>query len=126
MLAARRYESASHVVVCKGDHFVGVATIEDVLCAPAEASIESLMDRGAPVVAPGVDQEVAAWQAVRHGESALAVVDHGGRFVGVIPPQRLVAVLLAEHEEDLSRLTGFLRSSNTARTASEEPARRRF
>ena len=31
------------------------------------------------------------------------------RFVGVIPPYRLLAVLLAEHEEDLSRLGGFLK-----------------
>jgi magnesium transporter len=126
MIAGRRYESASHVVVCKADRFVGIVTIEDLLCAPADSSVESLMDREAPVVAPGVDQEVAAWRAVRHGESALAVVDQNGRFVGVIPPHRLVAVLLAEHEEDLSRVGGFLRTSSTARTTSEEPVRRRL
>jgi magnesium transporter len=84
------------------------------------------MDGEAPFVAPGVDQEVAAWRAVRHGESALAVVDREGRFVGVIPPHRLVAVLLAEHEEDLTRLGGFLKSTSAARSTSEEPVRRRF
>jgi magnesium transporter len=44
----------------------------------------------------------------------------------VIPPHRLVAVLLAEHEEDLSRLGGFLKGASTARMTSEEPVRRRF
>ena len=38
------------------------------------------------MVAPGVDQERAAWKAVQHGESALAVVDDDGRFIGFLPP----------------------------------------
>ena len=126
MLHRRAYESASHIVVCEGDRFVGIATIEAVLAAPDNATVTSLMDRDAPVVAPGVDQEVAAWRAVRHGESALALVDEAGRFAGVIPPHRLVAVLLAEHEEDLSRLAGFLKTTSAARLTSEEPVRYRF
>lgn len=126
MLAGHLYESASHVVICEGDRFAGIATIETVLSAPPDASIASLMDTKPPVVAPGIDQEVASWQAVRQGESALAVVDHAGRFVGVIPPHRLLAVLRAEHEEDLARLGGFLKGTSTARMTSEEPVRRRF
>ena len=55
------------------------------------------------MITPSVDQEIAAWQAVRHRESALAVVDASGRFVGLIPPHRLLAVLLEEHEEVLAR-----------------------
>jgi magnesium transporter len=126
MLAGQRYESASHVVVCTADTFLGIVTIEELLFAATDATVESLMDRGAPVVAPGVDQEVAAWRAVRHGASALAVVDGHGHFVGVIPPHRLLEVLLSEHEEDLTRFAGFLRTTSVARTASEEPVQRRF
>ena len=125
-LIGQRYECASHVIVCDADTFRGVVTIEDVLAAPGEMAIESLMDRTPPVVAPGVDQEVAAWRAVRHDESALPVVDGTGRFVGVIPPHRLIAVLLSEHEEDLSRLGGFLKNTSAARTTSQEPVPRRF
>jgi magnesium transporter len=62
------------------------------------------MDPRPPSVAPGTDQEIAAWRAVRRGESALAVVGEDGRFVGFIPPHRLLAVLLWEHEEDLVHL----------------------
>jgi magnesium transporter len=125
-LAGHRYESASHLVVCERDKFLGIMTIEDLLSAPAGATIESLMDREPPIVAPGVDQEVAAWRAVHHEESALAVVDRAGRFVGLIPPHRLVAVLLSEHEEDLSHIAGFLRDASMARATSEEPVPRRF
>lgn len=124
-LVGHQYESATHVVVCDNGKYMGIITIEDLLCAPDAAEMGDLMDRDAPVVAPGVDQEVAAWQAVRGGKSALSVVDQDGRFVGLIPPQRLLSVMLSEHEEDLSRLGGFLKSSTAARTASEEPVRRR-
>jgi magnesium transporter len=126
ILAGQAYDCASHIVVCDAGLFRGVARIEDVLSASAELRVDSVMDRRAPTVAPGVDQEVAAWQAVRHQESALSVVDRQGRFVGMIPPHRLVAVLLSEHEEDLSRLGGFLSDASAARATSEEPAQRRF
>jgi magnesium transporter len=125
-LAGHAYESASHVVVAEGERFRGLIRLEDLLAAPAAATAASLMDADAPVVAPGVDQEVAAWHAVRRGESALSVVDREGRFAGLIPPHRLLAVLLAEHEEDLSRLGGFLRSTSAARESTEEPVKRRF
>jgi magnesium transporter len=125
-LAGQRFESAGHIVVCDGPRFLGVVRIEDLIAAPADATMKSLMDDTAPVVAPGVDQEVAAWHAVRKRECALAVVDGEGRFTGMIPPDRLLAVLLSEHEEDLSRLGGFTRSTAAARSTSEEPIRRRF
>jgi magnesium transporter len=125
-LIGRRYGSASHLVVCEDGQFRGVMTIEDVLAAPQEATVESVMDAESPSVGPGIDQEVAAWRAVQHQESALSVVDGAGRFIGIIPPHRLIEVLLSEHEEDLSRLGGFLRDTSTARRSSEEPAPRRF
>ncbi len=125
-LVGRQYECASHVVVCNGPLFLGVVRIEDLLPAPDDSTLGALIDRDAPVVAPGVDQEVAAWRAVRNGEAALAVVNRQGHFVGLIPPHRLLAVLLAEHEEDLSRLGGFTQTTAAARTTSEEPVPRRF
>jgi magnesium transporter len=123
-LVGQRYDCASHIIVCDKQKFLGVVRIED-LFATAEGTMNEIMDRDAPSVAPGIDQEVAAWHAVRNEESALALVDREGRFVGVIPPHRLLAVLLSEHAEDLSRLGGFTKSTETARTSSEEPVERR-
>jgi magnesium transporter len=100
---------------------MGLARIEDVLAADKTTLLEDLMDPDPPVITHGVDEEVAAWKAVRHGESALAVVDDAGRFLGVIPPRRIVEVLLAEHDEDLARLGGYLASTSSARHATEEP-----
>jgi len=97
-----------------------------LLTAAPDALARDLMDPNPPCVAPGVDQEVAAWHAVQHGESGLAVVDEAGQFRGFIPPHRLLAVLLSEHEEDMTRLGGFLKDTSMARTASEESIIRRF
>lgn len=120
------YESAVDVAVCDGDRLLGLVTIERLLAADAGAPLAAVMDDTPPVVAPGLDQEQAAWRAVHHGESSLAVVDEQGLFIGLVPPQRLLEVLLAEHDEDLARLGGFLHDAASARLASVEPVSRRL
>jgi magnesium transporter len=64
--------------------------------------------------------------SVRHREGGLAVVDDDHRFVGLIPPMALLGVLLQEHDEDMARMGGYLKSSSLARNAAEEPVARRF
>jgi len=125
-LTQRRYDSISDIAVCDGPHLRGLLRIEDVMAAPGDARAAALMDADPPVVRHGVDQEVAAWKAVQHGESALAVVDDNGHFMGLVPPQRLLAVLLAEHDEDMARLGGFMKGSAGAREASLEPTHLRL
>jgi magnesium transporter len=125
-LAGRRFDTVADVAVCRGTYLVGLARIEDVLAAADDTLLSTLMDPDPPVVAPGTDQEVAAWQAVQRAECSLAVVDGDGSFRGLVPPRRLVQVLLEEHEEDLARLGGFLHGTRDARRATEEPVRRRF
>jgi magnesium transporter len=125
-LAGVHFESATHIGICDGGRLVGVLRIEDLFAALPDTEVRDIMDADPAVVAPGVDQERAAWKAVQHGESALAVVDNGGRFIGFLPPDRLLAVLLHEHEEDMARLGGFLHDTSMARAASEEPILKRF
>ncbi|MGD9529982.1 magnesium transporter [Pseudonocardia sp.] len=125
-LRGRRFDSAAAVAVCTGDVLVGVATMEQLLAAAPDTLLAEVMDAQPPTVAPGTHQEQAAWRAVQHGEAMLAVVDDAGRFGGLVPPQRLLAVLLAEHDEDIARLGGFLGSAATARSAATESVRRRL
>ena len=120
------YDSLTHVAILVGTKLVGVLTIESLFSVPGESPVRQVMDPAPPVVSPGTDQEVAARRAVEHEESALAVVDEEGDFVGFVPPHRLLAVLLWEHEEDMDRLGGLLRGASEARGASQEPAGRRF
>lgn len=125
-LAGRRYLCASHIVLLDHDRFVGLVRMESLLAAAPAEPVGTLAEPDPGVVRPGTDQEVAVSRTARRGETALVVVDEDGRFIGLVPPERLLAVLLAEHEEDLSRLGGFLRSTATVRAATEEPVARRF
>jgi magnesium transporter len=125
-MRGHRFDSAAVVAVCRAGRLAGLVTIERLLASPGGAAVGDVMDPRPPMVGPGTDQEHAAWEAVHHDEPGLAVVDESGRFLGMIPPQRLVAVLLEEHDEDLARLGGFLRSTASARAASEERVVRRL
>jgi magnesium transporter len=125
-LAGRKFDSAGDVVVLEGEALAGVVPIERLLAADEAIPIAEVMDSEPPVVAAGADQELVAWRMIRRGESSIAVVDEAGRFGGLIPPNRLLAVLLAEHDEDLARLGGYLAGTARARLAAEEPVGRRL
>lgn len=125
-MRGRSFDSAAGIAVLDADRFVGLATIEQMFAADDGATLRDIMDREPPVVSPDTDQEYAALQAVRGNEPALAVVDDEGRFVGLIPPQRLLAVLLHEHDEDMARLGGYLHSVETTRTTTVESVTRRL
>ena len=125
-MRGQRFDSAAAVAVLDGRRLVGVATIEQLLSAPAGACLRDVMDASPPVVAPDTDREHAAWQAVQRGEPGLAVVDDDGRFRGLISPQQLLTVLLQEHDEDLARLGGFLSDVEHARSTSVESVKRRL
>lgn len=125
-LVGQRYESAAHLVVCEEERVAGLVSIEAVLAATAATPVSDLMDSDPPSVTPGVDQEVAAWKAVDRGESSLLVLNVHDGFVGLVPPARLLKVLLREHDEDMARLGGYLRQTQEARSASSEAVTRRY
>ncbi|MGH3330796.1 MAG: magnesium transporter, partial [Nocardioidaceae bacterium] len=122
----REYDSASVIAVCEGETLAGLVTIERLLAADPTAAIRDIMDTSPPVVNPQTHQERVAWLAFQHGEPGLAVVDEHARFRGLVPAQSLLAVLLAEHDEDMARLGGFLSSASSARSASTEPVAHRL
>lgn len=119
------HESAVDVAVCTQDRtrshrLLGLITLEKLLAADPNTLARDLMDPDPPVVRPGMDQGKAAWKAAHRGESSLAVVDADEAFRGLVPPARLLHVLLTEHDQDLARLGGFLQSSASARHAMDE------
>ena len=121
-----RYVSLADVAVCEGSRLVGLVRMEDLMAAPATTRLADIMDRTNLEIDPSAPQGIAAWQMVQQGESSIVVVDAEKRFIGLIPPVRMLDVLLAEHEEDLSRLAGVLHDAGAARRSSEEPVRRRL
>jgi magnesium transporter len=121
-----RLDSAAQIAVLQDGRLCGLIRIEDLLSAQRDEPVRSLMDPDPPIISPGTDQEAAALKAVRHQESSLAVVDSDGRFHGLIPPHRMLGVLLEEHREDLARLSGYMHLSAAARSASQARLLLRF
>lgn len=126
LLQGHSFDSASVIAVCTGERLAGLVTIERLLSAQPGETLADIMDANPPVITPGTDQEHAAWKALQHKEPGLAVVEESGRFVGLISPQQLLRVLLEEHDEDLARIGGYVRSTAQARDASEESVPRRL
>jgi magnesium transporter len=125
-IVGRRFECAEDVAVLEAESLVGVIPVEALLAANRDDRVEDVMDANPPAVAPGDDQEAVAWSMVRRAEASMPVVDADGSFVGLIPPRRMLGVLLAEHDEDLARIGGFLAGGGRARRSAEEPVTRRL
>lgn len=126
LVDSSRFESAADIAVVDDGRLVGLVRIEDVLSAASGERVRDVMDSDPPVLSPDSPQESAAMKAVAHGQGALGVVDDDGRWLGLIPAWRMLGVLLREHDEDLARLSGYLRETDSARSALTEPVVRRF
>ena len=111
---------AGAVAVMDGRHLAGLVTIETLLAASTDASMSRLMDSTPPVIGVGSDEEAVVWETVMRGESTVAIEGPSGEFGGLIPPSRLLAALLHEHDQDLARLGGYLSSTAEARGAARE------
>jgi len=98
---ADRFESMADIAVLETGRFVGMIPIESLFAAEPGSSAAEIMDEDPPMLGPGVDQETAAAKAAQHEESSLGVVDARGMFLGLIPPHRMLGVLLEEHQEDM-------------------------
>jgi magnesium transporter len=126
-IRGHRYDSVRDLPVCHADgRLIGLVRIEDVLAGAADTPVRSVMDPEPPALDERTSQEVAAWHAVRHRESNLVLVDRDGRFSGVVPADRLLEVLLHEHEQDVARLGGYLASTEPARHAATESVTQRL
>jgi len=125
-LRHHRLEEIRRIAVLDHQRPVGLVSIEDLLSAEPESALASLMDEEFPVVTFDTGEEAAAHLLIESGRGCLVVTGPGGRFVGLVFADQLLPVLLAEHEEDLARLGGYLAGSRQARTAAGEPVLKRL
>lgn len=120
------YEYAGAVyLVDAAQRLVGTVTMAELLGAASDQCLLDIAQLPAKAVLTHIDQEEVASNAIRHGMTAMPVVDAEGRFVGVVPPQALMDILRREHVEDLHRLAGIRRETVHARVAMEAPPLRR-
>ena len=121
-LRGRRFESVDSVFVLDQDRkLLGTIPLADLYAAPPDAAIRNLMQPCPAFVAQDVDREDAASLAVRNGLVVVPILDGQQRFLGVFPAREIMAVLRAEHVEDLHHLAGIWHQSAAARQALQAP-----
>jgi magnesium transporter len=125
-LHGRRFGAAHDVVVIADGRAVGLASMEALLEADPARPVGELMDAEPAAVAADTDQELAAHAMVRHRSRSLVVTDTDGGFVGLISADRMLEVLLAEHDSDMARLGGYVAGATRARGAAQEAVSRRL
>jgi magnesium transporter len=101
-------------------------SIERLIAAPASALARTLMNTDLPTVTDDAAPEAIAWATARHQQASAIVLDQDGGLVGLISPDRMVAALLVEHDQDVARIAGYLSRAGLARHAAEEPLTRRL
>jgi magnesium transporter len=124
-LIGQRFDDLDTLAVCAGEFLVGLIRIEEVMAGDSATTVGQAMDPAPPTAHRDTDQEVAAWNMVRHGHEALAIVDDDNRYLGIVTPSDMLSVLLEEHEEDLSRMAGVVHDTEQVRTATVESVTRR-
>lgn len=118
--------AAQDGVVLADGKAVGLLPLELLVGADPTSTVEDVMRPAPPAVAADTDQQLAAHAMARTGSRCLAVTDREGRFLGLVPAERMLAVLLAEHDIDMARLGGYLTGASRARGAAQEPIARRL
>jgi magnesium transporter len=125
-MVGKSFDFVDQVAVLDQGRLVGLVALSRLLEDSEDTLIADLVDQVPVVIQPGGSEEGAAWQMVRRRQSSLAVTGPDGAFIGLVPSHKLIGRLLAEHDQDVARLGGYLASSGRARLAAEEPVKRRL
>jgi magnesium transporter len=112
---------ASVVAVFDGELLVGLLSVEHLATADPRTAVSELMVTPPASVDPETPIESAAAVMIAHDQTAVVVARPGEALLGIVPPERLARVLLAEHEEDMARIGGCRAGSRNAIRAAEEP-----
>ncbi|BDC35157.1 magnesium transporter MgtE [Candidatus Dependentiae bacterium Noda2021] len=84
---------------------VGNIQIEDLVLQPAKTRIGAFMHKNELIVAANQDREKIAKQMIHYGLMIVPVVGTDGQFLGVIPSDILVDILVEEANEDVQKMS---------------------
>lgn len=93
-------------VVDAEDRLVGWLSVKELLMAPPEATVASLMDTNIISVTVDTDQEEAAEKIQKYDLLSLPVVDSAGRLRGIITADDAIDVIEEEADEDMYKSSG--------------------
>lgn len=91
---------------------VGHIQIEDLVLQPAKNRISSFMHKNELIVTADQDREQIAKQMIHYGLMIVPVVGKDGQFLGVIPSDILVDILVEEANEDVQKMSALAPMKN--------------
>ena len=113
-------------VVDDDEMLVGMVSVRDLLNAPQNAIVESLMDTTVIYVTTDTDQEEAVEKMIRYDLLALPVVDATGKLRGIITTDDAFDVMQEEAEEDILQASGIDTTSGESGDALRSSVRQAF
>lgn len=93
-------------VVDADERLVGCLSVKELLLAPPDATVESLMDTNVISVRVDEDQEEAADKIQKYDLLSLPVIDNHGKLRGIITADDAIDVIEEEADEDIYKSTG--------------------
>jgi magnesium transporter len=101
------YEMVNYIYVLDTRrHLLGVLSLKRLIRSDPRAKVEDIMREDALSIPAEVSQEDAARQVARYGLSAMPVLDHRGRMVGIITADDAQEILQEAETEDVLKLGG--------------------
>lgn len=85
---------------------VGTVALSWILRTPHGIAISDVMQREQTLIPVDMDQEEVALRFQKYALISAAVVDHGGRLVGMITVDDIVHIIQQEASEDILRMSG--------------------
>ncbi len=91
-------------VIDSSRHLLGVVSLQDIIMAPDEATMESIMEDRVVSVQTLEDQETVAHLLGKYDFSVMPVVDKENRLVGIITADDVIDVIQEEATEDMEKM----------------------
>ncbi|MDO8581345.1 MAG: magnesium transporter [bacterium] len=103
------WDSVNYIYVLDDTQkLIGVVSIKELLTAKNDAHMAALMRRDPKSIHEHAHEERVVALAVAHSLKAIPVVDHDGRFLGVVPSDAILSILHKRHTEEFLRHGGFM------------------
>lgn len=98
------YDSIDYVYVLEDGKLMGVASMRELLST--DGKLGDLMQRDIISLTPEDDPFDIPYLALSHGIKAIPVVDHEGRFMGVVTHDEIIRILKMEADRDILHFGG--------------------
>ncbi len=106
---AKEFETIYYIYLVKKDRKIsGVASLRDLVLAPADVKLSKIANPDVITVQPWMDQEEVARVIARYDFFGLPVVDKKKNLLGMVTVDDVVDVIIDEATEDITKIGGSL------------------